>query len=307
MLVSDMFSFRRFGASLISARGMLALLGAFLGWAPGGAQPLLVGVSVAPQGFLVERLGGDAVKVVTMIPPGAGVDVESYTPTPRQMIDLAAVEVYFKVGHPAFVLEQRYLKPFLEQNPKVQVIDMSVDAATLVAKNAEGLVLWGAHGDPHLWTSPPLMRLMAGKLAEVLRQRLPQRRAAIDDNLRRLQQEIDLLDQELRRILGNAEGKSFLIYHPALGLLASAYGLEQVAIEDEGKEPDPARLARLIDKCRQEKIKAILVQRGLPSRASEMLARATGAAQIEIDPLAYDWLSNTRALGQAIARGLERG
>jgi zinc transport system substrate-binding protein len=100
--------------------------------AGGGAAaglPVRVAVSIPPQAWLVERIGGGRVAVEVMIPPG--VDEETYEPTPQQLLALAAARVYVEVGHPAFLLETRYVMPFVRRHPAIAVVDMAEGIAFL--------------------------------------------------------------------------------------------------------------------------------------------------------------------------------
>src|SRR6185295_4072733 len=74
-----------------------------------------VAVSVPPQAYFVERIGGRHVEVEVMIPPGySHVD---YSPTPRQIVALSRARLYVAVGHPAFELEQARITPLLARLP----------------------------------------------------------------------------------------------------------------------------------------------------------------------------------------------
>ncbi|MCP4724883.1 MAG: zinc ABC transporter solute-binding protein, partial [bacterium] len=48
---------------------------------------LYISVSVQPQKFFVEKIGGDKVEVSVMVPPGA--DPHVYEPKPQQMVELS--------------------------------------------------------------------------------------------------------------------------------------------------------------------------------------------------------------------------
>lgn len=274
------------------------LLGAHA--ANGDERPRAV-VSVAPMAQLVERLAGDAVALEVLVPPGA--DVESYSPTPQQMVALARADLLFAVGHPAFLLERRQLDPWLAAHPEVARVllsEVAGESGATAASEASG-------HDPHLWVSPRRMRAAAGELSVALVRLLPDERSAIAERSRALDAEIAALDAELGRRFAALPRKSFLIHHPALGHLARDYGLEQVAIEHEGKEPSPAGLARTIAWARAEGIRVVLVQRGQPSRGARIVADELGATTVEIDPLDPDWLAATRRIGDALAAALDHG
>lgn len=292
---------------MISVRLTASLLLLALAAAGAAAAPLRVVVSVAPQAELATRLGGEAIAVTVLVPPGA--DVETYAPTPQQMAALESAGLVFTVGHPSFPLERAYLEPWLERHRGIRQVSLAAHARGVPSGTSGGHLEEhsGEHGDPHLWVSPRTMRGAARELAGALALLLPAETARIEERWRRLDAEIEGLDRELEARLRAAAGRAFVIYHPALGYLASDYGLEQWAIEHEGKEPSPARLGRLIASARRERVRVVLVQPGMPKRSAELLAREIGARLLEVDPVAADWLANTRALGAALEAALDRG
>ena len=90
-------------------------------------------------------------------------------------------------------------------------------------------------GDPHVWVSPGCARVMARNLATALAELLPQKRQEIQAKLARLNLEIDALDAELRLVTKDRQGERFYVFHPAWSYLAREYGLQQVAVEQEGR------------------------------------------------------------------------
>jgi len=309
---------RRFGLSAALLWILPALAGLVGIWAcrpgpeagarTGAATRPVVVVSVAPQAELVERLVGSAVEVVVMIP--AGTDVETYAPTPQQMAALGAARLCFEVGHPALPLEGSYLAPWLARHPEVRRVSLAAHAGPLLALDggpAAGEDPHHAHGDPHLWMSARAMRGAAVELAGRLEALLPAQAEAIRRRATSLDGELAGLDAELGARFRDSAGRRFLVYHPALGYLARDYGLVQEAIEAEGKEPSPARLAGLVESARRAGVRVLIGQRGMPSKSVEILADELGARVIEIDPMAADWSANLRRVAEAVAEALVDG
>jgi zinc transport system substrate-binding protein len=84
-----------------------------------------------------------------------------------------------------------------------------------------------------------------------------------------------------------------MIFHPNLGYLARDYGLEEIAVEYEGKEPPPSRMKELIDRARHDNIKTIFVQREYDTKNARAIANEIGADLEIIDPLSADWMVST--------------
>ena len=97
--------------------------------------------------------------------------------------------------------------------------------------------------------------------------------------------EMDSLDAQLSRQLEGAACRTFLIYHPALGYFARAYGLKQLAVEHDGKKPSAAHLAKLVKQCREEGVKVVFVEKEYDPELVAPIAKEIGAKVVVIDPL----------------------
>lgn len=273
--------------------------------------PLSVFVSLLPQKQIVERVGGDAVKVDVLVLPGQS--PATYDPSPQQMVALAQAAVYFRIGAP---FEATWVPKIQQAHPKLSVVDtrkgislqpMAVhdhgDSHGQAAKPSPATAA-PASLDPHIWTSPPLIKQQAATVRDTLIALRPAERARFEAGYARYAGELDALDAELRRVLSGKAQRRFMVFHPAWGYLASVYGLEQLPIEIEGKEPSPQALVRIIERAKSEGIRVIFVQKQFSRTAAEQVARAIGGEVVAIDPLAEDFIGNTREVAQALARGL---
>ncbi|MBW2535696.1 MAG: zinc ABC transporter substrate-binding protein [Deltaproteobacteria bacterium] len=274
---------------------LLALAASAL-WCGGEGEPRavrpVVAVSVLPQAFLVERLAGEAVEVVVMIPPGAS--PATHEPTMDQLTAVSRAALYVKVGHPHFPFEETWLSRLLGRGEgRLRVFDC-----------AAGTEL--DHEDPHLWTSPRQVRALLPRLAEELQQLLPSSAGAIAASRDRLAADLDALDKELGELFTGLERREFFVFHPAWGYLARDHGLEQVAIERGHAEPSPEELSRTIDRARAAGARAVFVQPQSSHRAAEVVAREIGAEIRALDPLSRDYLVNLRQVGRALADELGR-
>ncbi|MFC2076722.1 metal ABC transporter solute-binding protein, Zn/Mn family [candidate division KSB1 bacterium] len=256
---------------------------------PDRAEGLGVAVSVLPQAYFVERIGGPAVEVTVMIPPGANPAI--FEPTVAGLSRLARAEVYIKVGHSHFPFEAAWLPRLLSVNPDLRVIDSSA-----------GLSL--DPEDPHIWLSPKRARAQAMNIYSGLAETDPGNSAEYERNLNILLADIDKLDREIADLLAPARGRRFMVYHPAWGYLAEDYGLGQLVIEAEGHEPGPSRLSDLISEARRSGVKVILIQPQFSRRSAEVVARETGCRLIEADPLAGDWAVNLKSVARRLATAL---
>ncbi|OYY54966.1 MAG: ABC transporter substrate-binding protein, partial [Halothiobacillus sp. 28-55-5] len=92
--------------------------------------------------------------------------------------------------------------------------------------------------------------------------------------------------------------------HPAFGYFAAAYGLTQVPIEVEGKEPGPKQLAELIDFAKKNDIKVVFIEPQFAQKAAKTIADAIGGEVVTIDPLQEDWPAGMTAIATALQKTL---
>jgi zinc transport system substrate-binding protein len=278
-----------------------ALLPALLGMAR--ADELSVFVSILPQKYFVERVGGRQVAVSVMVGPGQS--PETYEPTPNQLARLAGARVYFEIG---IEFEEVWMKNIAAANPGMRVIDMRRGIPARELERSEGARAPAERqglADPHVWTSPPLVKIMAANIRDTLSQLDPAHRAAYGANYEVFAADLDRLDHDIRVLLKNVSTRNFMVFHPAWGYFADSYGLQQIPIEAGGKEPGARTLAQVIDIGRRERIKVIFVQAQFSRRAAETIAQAIGARVVAADPLAEDYINNLRRVARQFAEAMQ--
>jgi zinc transport system substrate-binding protein len=246
-------------------------------------------VSIKPQVFLVERICGNSFQVSSMVPEG--VFIENYEPTIAQVKALNHADLYIKIGHPKFEFESSMMNHYLESAEKMLIVN-SLEGATLIEE------------DPHPWTSPELVLVMADNIAKSCIQKRPNSADAIENNKAKFVTDLKKLQSELRATFKEDFGKSFIVGHPAWGYFAKEFGLKQVAIENEGKEPGIAQLMELVDLGKSLKIKTIFIQPGEPMDAVKIVANGLGAKVETISPMEVDLLSNLRNVSLEIKNNL---
>ena len=265
------------------------------------ARPLMVFVSIVPQKYFLEKIGGDLVEVAVMVPPGA--NPATYEPKPKQMVALAKADIYFAIGVP---FEATWLKKIAATNTKMVVVhtEAGIKKVAMIThhQHEEAEQHQGKTGqkhvrhlskDPHIWLSPPLVMQQARNILNGLIALDDAHRPIYEANYRNFIVEIVNLDLELKRTFEtDGDHLEFMVFHPSWGYFARAYGLKQIPIEMEGKEPKPAELQYLIQYGREHGIKAIFVQPQFSWQAAQTIAHSLGGQIILVDPLAPDWKKN---------------
>ena len=108
-----------------------------------------------------------------------------------------------------------------------------------------------------------------------------------------------------RRIVSSKKHKTFLIYHPALTYFAKEYGMRQISIENEGKEPNPAHVKAIVDTCRAQNIRVVFIQNQFDISNATTIAQEIGGKVIPIDPLAENWKEEMERLLNIINQEME--
>lgn len=251
------------------------------------SDQMVVYVSILPQAFFVARIGGENVRVNVLVGPGES--PATFDPTPRQMADIAAARVFFTTGVP---MEEALLPRVRHNFPAVAIIDTRI-----------GIEQLGEH-DPHVWLSPRLAQIQARNIYEGLASLDPEHAVTYQQNHTALKSDLETLDRELADILAPVRGKEMIVFHPAFGYLAAAYGLKQVALEEGGLEPGPHHLAEVITMIRERGVEALFVQPQFSATSARRAAAAMEVRVVELDPLARDYLVNMRAMAMEIQGAL---
>ncbi len=268
------------------------------------SKKMSVFVSILPQRFIVERIGGTHVDVSVMVQPGAS--PHSYEPRPSQMAALSRARLYFAIG---VEFENAWLARLAKSNPSLAVIhtDQNIDKLEMTASGEKEHPRhesgeYGHEGaDPHIWLSPTRVKQIAAVVAASLAGFDSRHASDYRENLARFTESVDSLRRDIDSILQSSPVKSFMVFHPSWGYFADEFGLSQIPIETEGKEPSPRELTLIADTARALNITTVFVQPQMSQKTAGVLARQLGATITAADPLAYNWDENLRAVARAIA------
>jgi zinc transport system substrate-binding protein len=299
-----------------------------LGGNVSAADKLPVFVSIVPQKYFVQQIGKDLVDAQVMVQPGAS--PATYEPKPKQMADLSKTKIYFAIGVP---YEKAWLSKIAAANPNMRVIhtDHGIEKLAMEAHHHHDDQAEEHHEadsnhekeehheeaehdkdhhehtglDPHIWLSPPLVKIQAQTILAALQEVDPAHRSVYEANFKEFTAQIDKLDGDLKKTFEGKEGLQFMVFHPPWGYFAHAYGLKQVPIEIEGKDPKPAQLKELIQHARERGIKVVFVQPQFSTKSAELVAQEIGGQVAFVDPLAEDWMANLREVADKFQAALK--
>jgi len=275
------------------------------------SETIPVFVSIPPQKYFVEKIGGEFVSVSVMVGPGA--NAHTFEPKPAQMTGLAKARIYFAVG---MEFENVWLDRIAAANPGLIIVHTEKGIERIPMKDHHSDDEHKAfsdkheehHGipDPHIWLSPPLVKVQAKNILDGLTAADSEHQSAYLPNYETFIKETDALDAELRGIFAEKGNHTrFMVFHPSWGYFAQTYGLEQAAVEIEGKEPKPAQLAQLIGYAQKEGIRVVFVQPRFSVKNAETIAKAIQGQVAFADPLAEDWAKNLRDVAEKFKAALK--
>jgi zinc transport system substrate-binding protein len=259
-------------------------------------------VSIVPQKYFVERIGGERVNVSVMVEPGAS--PATYEPKPEQLKALSSAAAYFSIGVP---FENAWLGRIAAANEKMKMVDTiaGIERLPMTAPDPDDDRAVGAP-DPHVWVSPRLVKIQSQTIYESLVQLDPDHEPEYRANLDAFMADIDRLEADLKEALSGLKNPKFMVFHPSWGYLADEFGLEQIAIEVGGQEPSAQELAHLIQVAREEEIRVVFAQPEFSTVDAETIAQEIGGEVLLISPLAPDWLDNMRQVAQTFAEVMNR-
>ena len=220
-----------------------------------------------------------------MIPPGAS--PATYEPGPGQLRDLSRAELYVRIGHIPF--EKAWMDEIAAANQDMEILDSSEDIEII-------------ENDPHIWLSPALVRMQVERIAGSLIEIDPDNKDYYIRNKESYLKDLNDLDADIRKNISEIDNRKFMIFHPAWGYFAREYGLEQIPIEVEGKEPSAADLARLVDTAKANNITIVFAAPQFNPESARVIAEEIGGTVISIDPLAEDCAANMRAVSGILSR-----
>ena len=253
-------------------------------------------VTIEPLRYFAEQIAGEHFTIQSMVPKGSS--PETYDPTPQQLVDLTECKAYLAVGHLGF--EQQWIQKLSENAPNVRFCNTSEGVKYLSSSHTHDGEKAG--DEPHVWTSPSNALIMAKNICNLFCELDPEHQEEYTQNYTQLATLIQQTDAEIRTIVNNGVQTTFAIYHPTLTYFANDYGLEQLCIESDGKEPSPAQLKTLIEHCKKDHVKVIFIQQEFNQHNAEIVAQETGAELVTINPLSYEWQKEIINIANALKK-----
>lgn len=249
---------------------------------------------------ITERIAGEKAEVKSLIPPGAS--PHSFEPSPKDLQMAGSAHMLVLVGS-GIEFELEWAEKIAGMNTGMRTVDCSRDIRLLGSTDSEHGEGNGERGtDPHIWLSPVNAMVISRNIYDGLLEIDPDNEKYYKQNLSGLLAELDALDSRIKEILSGMENRKILVFHPAWAYFASEYGLEQIAVQEEGKEPTLKSMESLIRQAMDEDIRIIFASPEFDTKSAEVIASEIGGEVVLISPLPEDYISDMEKIARAFEK-----
>ncbi len=238
---------------------------------------LTIIVTIKPYKGFVEEIAGENVNIEVMVPPG--VSPHTYEPSPQLLASVSRADMYVLVGS-GIEFEQEWFPKINEINKDMHVINSS-----------EGIPL-SKDIDPHVWTSPENVILIAENIFKGLVKIDNENKAFYEKNKENFTKRLEELDNFIRE--NTKENQMFLVKHPAWGHFAKSYNLKQLSIEHEGKEPTAKNIEHIVETAKKHNISIVFASPQFSTKSAETISKEIDGKVALVDPLAIDYINNMK-------------
>ncbi|WP_260412245.1 metal ABC transporter solute-binding protein, Zn/Mn family [Alkalihalobacillus sp. TS-13] len=251
----------------------------------------IIYTSIYPLQYFAERIGGDSVKVESIIPPGS--DGHTYEPTTKELINISKADllIYNGAGFEGFVGKA---KKSLESQD-VSFLNASAHITEDESEHEDGHEdEHHEHGDhehgeidPHLWLDPVYAIEMAHTIKDEMIKQRPEKKEEFEANFKALKSDLAELDQKFEELAENAQRKEFIVAHSAYGNWEERYGLKQISVAgtSPSHEPSQKEAQAIIDFAQENDVPYILFEKNITSNVAKMIQKDVDAEALYLSNL----------------------
>lgn len=249
--------------------------------------------SIVPLGDFCQKIGGERVSVMVLIPPGASPHV--FEPKPSDISRIERARIFFQIGAGLEFWAKRLIHS--KPSSRLMTVTLSEGVELLGPKGhhitdrenngAEDKDHTHTEGNPHIWLDPLLAKKICKDIGNAMVKADP---GGIDYYKKRLinyLKELDELHRDIEKRVKEFRIKKYVAFHPAFAYFSKRYGLEEVGIivESPGREPSPAHLMKIVNTIREDGIKAVFAEPQINPKTAEVIAKEAGCNVLILDPI----------------------
>lgn len=244
--------------------------------------------SIYPMYDFASKIGGDKINLSTMVP--SGTEPHDWEPTAMNITHLEEADVFIYNGAGM----EHWVEDVLAslQNEKIIVVEASNNVDFIKGHSHSEKHQEDTTHDPHVWLYPLNAKIQMENIKNAFVEADPSNAGYYEANYKKYAAECDALDQEFKDTLAPLVNKDIIVSHEAYGYLSEAYDLHQIGIEglSADSDPDPARMAEIIDLAKEKNIETIFFEETVSSKVAETIAKEVGAKTAVLSPI--EGLSN---------------
>ncbi len=261
------------------------------------SKPVVL-INIPPYSYFVQKIAGDTVTIQSLIPAGANPHL--FEPTLKDVEPLRAAKMWLRNGE---AFEDKLLPVLNTHNPHLVAIDLSegIDLLELNPDQQCAHCSLAESKDRHIWLSPKEAKVQAAIITAAMTKILPENEELYTKNLSALLLELDLLDISIKNLLEPFKNQAILVSHPAFGYFCRDYGLEQLSVEHEGKEPLPHHISHLLNQIEHTKISAVFAEPQYSNKGAEWIAQKLHIPIYLVDPYSADYPATLLSIAKNIA------
>lgn len=242
---------------------------------------LKVFTSFYPMYDFTTKIAGDKVEVYNMV--SSGTEPHVWEPSASDIVSLENADMFVYNGAGM----EHWVEDVLNtlENEDLIVIEASKGIDFLSSQDNHV----HDHGDydSHVWINPLNAKTEMENIKDGLIQLDSENSKYYEDNFKRYSQELDKLHDEFENRLSDLPNKDFVVSHKAFSYMSEAYGLNQIAIDglSPDTEPNPGRMAEIIDFVKDNDIKVIFFEELASPKVVDTIANETGVVVDVLNPL----------------------
>ncbi|MBY0227903.1 MAG: metal ABC transporter substrate-binding protein [Gemmataceae bacterium] len=268
-----------------------------------GTEKKRVVVTIPPLAAWVHEVGGDQV-AVRMLCDKTG--PHGYQADPRELAAFKSNDLFLSIG---LGLDDNITRRLVGQYRRKQAdpVKLGLSLPAFHDKDKKVPVLLDAeahhhdeaggephhdHGkhDPHVWLGVPEAVLLVEAIRDELARLDPDHAADFKKNAEDCVGKLKALEKEGKALVAKKKSRKFIAFHDSFRYFARSFGLEQAdAMQLAADSSTPGKVAKIVEKCRKEGIRAITVEpqfaTGTAKTVKDELGKHKELTLVEVDPL----------------------
>lgn len=251
-------------------------------------KKLKVTVTIAPYADFVKKIGGDKVEVNILVPPNA--EPHNYEPQPAQITELAKSDLYVKIGA-GMGFEEAFSEKIKSINNKIIVIN-----------SAEGINIY--NNDPHVWLGINEARIIVKNIYKGLVKEMPEDSVYFTNNMDKFLNLLLVEEMKIKEAFSKRKTDYVLVYHPAWHYFFNGFGITQLGIEKNGKEPNAKDLQDVINLAKKNNVKVVFIEPQFNKESAMAVAKQLNASIDVINNIPTDYIKNLEIVRRKVSKSL---